>query len=114
MKICLCGSTKYKDDYQTMNLALSKSGQVVYSVAGFGHSGDDLTAEEKETLDLVHLQKILFSDIIIVVGESSPGVPYIGDSTRREIKWAEMNERPVFYQHQVWDAAEQRLKEIDP
>lgn len=103
MKICLCGSTRFKDRYQEVNLFLSKAGHIVYSVAGFGHAGDSLSPEEKTVLDLVHLRKILESDAILVVGEVSPGVAYVGESTRREIQWASLNDRAVYGESDIFD-----------
>lgn len=93
MKITLCGSTKFKDEFLRLNKELSKLGHVVYSVSCFGHSGDTLTDDEKETLDLVHLRKILESDVVVIATNKDN---YIGDSTRREIKWAKMNNIPVY------------------
>ena len=96
MKICLCGSTRFKDEYEAENKRLTLEGHVVLSVAGFGHSGDTFTDGQKELLDLIHLQKILICDAIYVIDVDG----YIGDSTRREIRWAELNEKYVFYLHE--------------
>lgn len=105
MKICLCGSTKFKDDFVRINRMLSIAGHTVLTVASFGHQlGEELTEDEKIKLDLVHLQKILMCDAIFVVGiikdlESTHyGWPYIGASTRREIMWARMHDKGVFYE----------------
>ncbi len=91
MKICLCGSTKFRNEYEAANKQLTLEGHVVLSVAGFGHAGDTFTEGEKELLDLIHLQKILFCDAIYVIDVGG----YIGDSTRREIKWAELNGKMI-------------------
>ena len=85
-KVCLIGSTKFKEEYQRVNMELSKKGYIIYSVSGFGHSGDTFTDDEKDTLDLVHLAKILASDEIIICTDESM---YYGRSTKREIKWAQ-------------------------
>lgn len=92
MKITLCGSTKFKKEYEEWNKKLSLSGHLVYSVGYFEHSGDVLTDGQKEILDLMHLQKILESDAIYVLDVDE----YIGSSTAREIKWAEMNNKTVY------------------
>jgi hypothetical protein len=96
MKITLCGSTRFREEYEQTNRFLSINGHMVYSVACFGHSGDPLTPDEKEMLDLVHFKKILDSDAIVVVGEDN-GLPYVGDSTRREIRWARILGKPVWF-----------------
>lgn len=88
MNICLVGSTKFKDLYEQTNLALTKLGHVVYTVSAMGHADNvPLTKDEKETLDLVHLAKIMNSDEVVWVTDDTN---YIGDSTRRELKWAHM------------------------
>lgn len=92
-KICLCGSTRFREQFELWNRRLTLAGFVVYSVAGFGHSGDSFTAEEKEVLDLVHLRKIAESDAVAVIDIDG----YIGDSTRREITWAKMLGKGVYY-----------------
>lgn len=89
MKICLCGSTRFRDDYEAINRLLSKAGHVVYSVASFVHHEDDITPDIKETLDLVHLRKVQESELVVIVGEKD-GESYVGDSTRKELKWAQM------------------------
>ncbi len=112
MKITLCGSTRYMEQYDAWNRWLALRGHVVYSVAGSAKHGWEITADEKETLDLVHLLKILNSDAILVVdcillpeditlpsserilGE---GEPYVGESTKREIKWTELLGRRVMF-----------------
>lgn len=90
MKICLIGSTRFKKQYEKTNKSLSLEGHVVYSVSCFGHSGDILTDAEKQTLDLVHLKKIAESDAVCLVTDDSG---YYGESTKREIEWARMNDK---------------------
>lgn len=97
MKLTFCGSTKFKEQYLKWNLVLSKVGHIIYSVAGFGHSGDELTENEKSMLDLVHLRKIVESDAIFVLDCEYEGKPYVGASTTREIFWAQMNNKPVYF-----------------
>jgi hypothetical protein len=100
MKITLCGSTRFKKEYQEANTRLSQAGHIVYTIAWAkedesaatpGQAMDPIT---KETLDLVHLGKILNSDSILIVHDGSR---YIGDSTRREILWAQMHGKGIFW-----------------
>lgn len=93
MKITLCGSTRFREAFELWNKRLTLAGHIAYSVSGFGHSGDSFSAEEKEHLDLIHLRKIMESDAIVVI---DPG-GYIGDSTRREIAWATLIERRIYF-----------------
>lgn len=94
-KITLCGSTKFRAEYELWNKRLTLAGFLVYSVSGFGHSGDTFTTEEKERLDAVHLAKIDASHAIVVI---NPG-GYIGSSTRNEINHARCHGKAVFFTH---------------
>lgn len=114
MKITLCGSTRFREQYEKLNRELSMAGMIVYSVSSFGHSGDPLTDDQKETLDLVHLRKITESEAIVVIGENEDGTPYVGNSTRREIKWANMLNIPVLYERDIWDGDKLREVKIVP
>lgn len=92
-KITLCGSTKFKSEYELWNKRLTLAGFLVYSVAGFGHRGDTFTAEEKERLDQMHLAKIEQSHAIVVIHVDG----YIGESTGREIDYAHEHDKDVYY-----------------
>ncbi len=98
MKITLCGSTRFKKEYQEANTRLSLAGHVVYTVA-WAKEDEPVKMDRitKENLDLVHLAKILNSDGIVVVGTGEDDKAYIGESTRREIVWAQMNNKMVFW-----------------
>lgn len=119
MKITLCGSTRFKELYQEANTLLSQAGHVVYTIAwakedeSAATPGRQMDRITKENLDLVHLGKILNSEAIVVVGEEN-GKPYIGESTRREIVWARMNRRDVYFGvHRVLDNEYQHLTNVD-
>lgn len=100
MKITICGSLKFEKEIQEWHEKLAFAGHTVYSMVVLpsqkGNNKDWYTLDEKETLDLLHLSKIEESDAIFVVDVNG----YIGDSTRREIKWALMRAKPVFYMSQ--------------
>ena len=82
--ITLCGSTRFKDDFERINRELTLLGNIVISVGCFGHSGDTFTEEQKVMLDDIHKRKIDMSDAIYVINKDG----YIGASTRSEIKYA--------------------------
>lgn len=100
MKITLCGSGRFWEAFDEYDAELSRGGHIVFNLGDRLHnytsnSEQEQTAEEldiKETLDLVHLAKIMHSDCVIVVN----GDKYIGHSTRRELKWAAIMGLPVF------------------
>lgn len=101
MRITLCGSTRFKDEFHKWNHKLAICGHTVYSLSLFGREatdtdkgGNDLISEsEKITLDLVHLDKILNSDAILVINKDG----YTGFSTKREIEWARLKGKKEFY-----------------
>ena len=91
--ITLCGSTRFKDDFERINKMLSLNGCIVISVACFGHSGDILTDEQKVMLDDIHKRKIDMSDAIYVINKDG----YIGESTKSEIKYAIAHGKQVIF-----------------
>ena len=95
MKITLCGSTKFISDFNSFNTKLTLRGHTVYSVATTVHGSDGLEVsdQEKDILDLVHFKKIMDSDAILVLNIDG----YIGYSTNREIMWANMLGKKVYY-----------------
>ena len=82
--ITLCGSTRFKDDFERINKELTLLGNIVISVGCFGHAGDTFTEEQKVMLDDIHKRKIDMADAIYVINKNG----YIGQSTRSEIKYA--------------------------
>jgi hypothetical protein len=93
-KITLCGSTKFKREFEAINKQLSLEGHVVYSVAFFAHADNEiLNDQQKLTLDEVHKRKIDNSEAILVIDVDG----YIGDSTRSEIEYAERTGKIVKY-----------------
>jgi hypothetical protein len=91
MKLCLIGSSRFKDLYEETNRRLTLAGHVVYSIAVVSTGGAMLEGD-KETLDLVHLRKMQESEGVVVVTDETG---YVGPSTRRELKWAAMLGLPV-------------------
>ena len=93
--ITLCGSTRFKDEFLEAQKRLTLEGNIVISVGLFGHSGDDVVWTEgvKDMLDRQHLAKIDLADEIFVINVGG----YIGDSTRREIAYAEFRGKTITY-----------------
>ena len=93
--ITLCGSTRFKDEFLEAQKRLTLEGNVVITVGLFGHSGDDVVWTEgvKDMLDRQHLAKIDLADEIYVINVDG----YIGDSTRREIAYAEYKGKSITY-----------------
>ena len=93
--ITLCGSTRFKEEFLQAQKELTLQGNIVISVGLFGHSGDEEVWNDgvKEMLDDMHLRKIDMADEIFVVNVGG----YIGESTRREIAYAEAHGKKVNY-----------------
>ncbi|MDG0792074.1 hypothetical protein OMP38_15275 [Cohnella ginsengisoli] len=92
--VTLCGSTRFKSEFERINAELTLAGNVVISVGVFVHAeGPEISESQKQLLDLIHLQKIDMADEIFVV---NPG-GYIGESTRGEIEYATRTGVPVRY-----------------
>jgi hypothetical protein len=90
--ITLCGSTKYKDEFQMANKWLTLQGNIVISVAMFGHvDKEPLSKDDKILLDEIHKKKIDLADEIFVVDVDG----YIGESTKKEIEYAIFNNKNV-------------------
>lgn len=102
MKITLCGSTRFKPQFEEYNKLLTLEGHLVYSLGCFGKQASDIgkpeenisvTDEQKLHLDLIHFAKIEESDAIFVLDVDG----YIGESTQREIAWAKMRGKLIYH-----------------
>ena len=83
--ITLCGSTKFKKEFEKVMSDETLKGNIVISVGLFGHTiGLDMNSETKRLLDKIHFEKINMSNEIFVI---NPG-GYIGLSTCDEIHYA--------------------------
>ena len=100
--ITLCGSTRFKEEFLSVQKQLTLDGNIVISVGLFGHSGDNEIWENmdegtltrtKEMLDDMHKAKIDMADEIFVINVGG----YIGDSTRSEIDYAVKHGKKVRY-----------------
>ena len=91
--VCICGSTRFRDEIADANRRLTMCGNIVVAPGVFGHSGDPLADDDKARLDALHFRKIAMADRVYVV---NPG-GYIGHSTRREIAHAKRLGKPVDY-----------------
>ena len=91
--ITLCGSTRFKDDFERVNRELTLLGNIVISVGAFGHNGDTFTEEQKVMLDDMHKRKIDMADAIYVINKDG----YIGSSTKSEIEYAIKHGKQVIF-----------------
>jgi hypothetical protein len=92
--VCLCGSTRFKSAFEEANRRETLAGRIILSVGVFGHcESEPLRPDVKMELDELHLKKIDFADEILVINVNG----YIGESTRREIAYAQAHGKDVRY-----------------
>lgn len=97
--VTLCGSTRFEAEFAEVNRRLTLDGCVVISLGMFGlpdRPADDRSADRSdlmERLSALHFQKIRMADEVYVVDPDG----YVGESTRREIAYAESLGKPVRY-----------------
>jgi len=99
--VCLCGSTKFSDAYQTANLTETLAGKIVLTIgcdirsdaALFEHKPEQELREIKRQLDELHLRKIELADEVLILNVGG----YVGDSTQREIQWARYKGKVIRY-----------------
>jgi len=89
--VCLCGSTRFYEEFQQANFDETMKGNIVLSVGFYPHSSDQahgqeigITPEQKEALDILHFRKIDIADEVLVLNVGG----YIGESTARELAYA--------------------------
>lgn len=98
--ICLCGSTKFYDEFQQANHDLTLAGKIVLAVGVFPHMEGRLhNSPAKIALDDLHKRKIDLADRILVLNVHG----YIGESTRSEIEYAKEIGRRVDYLEEITD-----------
>lgn len=94
--VCLCGSTRFFEDYMKQQYAETLKGNIVLSVGCFGKADPlwladtygvmsiNLSDKQKTAVDQLHLRKIDMADEVFII---NPG-GYVGDSTVAEIIYA--------------------------
>jgi hypothetical protein len=92
--VTLCGSTKFKKQFEQANAYLTLQGNIVISLAFFEQSeGFEISQDQAELLGELHFRKIDISDEIFVIDVDG----YIGSSTRKEIEYARKQGKTVRY-----------------
>src|SRR5688572_2628929 len=116
MVITLCGSTKFEAEFAEVNQRLTMDGFVVISLGMFslpdlpGYDWTVVSSDLTGRLADVHFQKIRMADEVYIV---DPG-GYLGESTRREIAYAESLGKPVRYLSRERGAADREPVGVVP
>lgn len=90
--VCLCGSTRFWQQFQRSSLGETMAGRIVLSIGAATGTDDEhfgnLPAQEydriKAMLDSLHLRKIDMADEVLILNCGD----YIGESTTRELRYA--------------------------
>ncbi len=93
--VCLCGSTRFMDEFHKQNERLTLQGVIVLTVGCNSKKGEGLTltADDKLKLDELHKRKIDLCDEILVLNVGR----YIGESTKGEIEYAKYHGKFIYY-----------------
>lgn len=96
--VCLCGSTRFKEDFERVMREETLQGHVVLSVGLFGHvEGLDMSGQVKKMLDELHLDKIRMADEVLVINRGG----YVGESTGREVEFARSLGKPIRWMEDI-------------
>jgi len=95
--VCLCGSTRFMQQFFEVGWEFTLQGYIVLSVGvckhAEHHGAEALGQEVVDKLDELHLRKIDLADEVFVLNVGG----YIGESTSREIKYAQGQNKPISY-----------------
>src|SRR5580692_12307871 len=86
--VCLCGSTRFVDEFNRQRKALTEAGEIVLSievVTTQARADDPQHCDPalKARLDELHKRKIDLADYVLVLNVGQ----YVGESTRSEIEY---------------------------
>lgn len=96
--VCLCGSTRFKKEFETAAREQTLMGRIVLTLAVFAKAdGDPLSDEQVTMLRHLHRHKIKMSDEILIINKDG----HIGNSTRSDIEFAKANNKHIEYLHPV-------------
>ena len=99
--ITLCGSTKFKKEYEHWNKHFTLKGYIVFSVGCFGREKGEpeskgdfvITKKQKALLIEIHAAKIMLSDGIFIINKDG----YIGTHTAEQIGLAAQAGKTLVY-----------------
>ena len=94
----LIGSTKFKKIFLDVEEKLALKGYLVFTPSVYNQSGEvpGCGVETKKILDTAVKMKVCRSDIVIVIDKDG----YIGSSTKSQIEWAKLLNKPILYYSQ--------------
>ncbi|MGX7264031.1 hypothetical protein [Enterococcus crotali] len=92
--VTLCGSIKFIKEFKEVEAKLTQKGVAVLSPCFFEENENvEMTDETAQLLGRIHFKKVEIADEIFVIDVDG----YIGESTRREIEYAKLNNKMISY-----------------
>lgn len=96
--VCLCGSTRFMEAFQKAKFDETLAGKIVLTIGCDTKSDGELFKGEegaaiKVRLDALHMRKIDLADEVLILNVGG----YIGESTRRELDYAEQSNKVIRY-----------------
>ena len=88
--VCICGSTRFVYEMRAANRDLTFAGVIVVAP---GEADELITNEQKTALDALHMRKIDLADEVLILDVDG----YIGESTARELAYAQRLGKKVRY-----------------
>lgn len=91
--VCLCGSGRFREAFERVEFDETLAGRIVLTIGcNTKDIARDLEWEHvKPMLDELHLRKIDLADEVLILNVGG----YIGESTRRELAYAEAHGKAV-------------------
>ena len=105
--VCLCGSTRFANEFMKAQFEETVAGNIVLTVGCFPRKPDgswdqmQVTAEQKVNLDSLHFRKIELADEVLIINVGG----YVGESTANEIAHALYLRKPIRYLEQPVQAS---------
>lgn len=93
--VCICGSMRFAEEMRAVSRSLTLAGVIALMP---GEIDTSLTTEQKTVLGELHLRRIDVADRVVVVNRGE----YFGESTTREIAYAEAAGKPVTFVGLAW------------
>lgn len=95
--VCLCGSTRFMQEFFDYGWIYTLRGYIVLSIGvckhAEGHGGEALGQDVADMLDKLHLHKIDLADEVFIINKDG----HIGESTRKEIDYAMKHSKLMVY-----------------
>lgn len=108
--ITLCGSTRFMKEFKEVERALTFEGKIPLPPAIYGKSENVEYSEElAKNLFALHLDKIRISEGIFVIDVEGK----LGESTKKEIEFAEKNNKFIKYYSKELDKIKELLTELN-